>query len=168
MGRYDARISERKSTLSMKIPQFKSFVNKEDYFEIVASAFDNKYIAEGPLGQQFKEQLLEITGSKYGVLASNGTLAIYLALKGVGVGLGDEVLVQDLTFIASGNAVEMVGAKPVLVDIQSYDDLTIDLKKAKEKITPKTKAIVIAHLFGSACTNIKEIKIFCEFKVKAK
>jgi len=146
----------------MKIPQFKSFVNKKDYFKEVASALDNKYIAEGPLGKKLRDQLLEITGAKYGVLASNGTLAIYLALKALGIGRGDEVIVQDLTFIASGNAVEMVGAKPVYVDIKNYDDMTLDLERVKKKITKKTKAIMVAHLFGSACTNIREIKKFCK------
>ena len=146
----------------MKIPQFKSFVNKKDYFREVESVFEKKYIAEGPLGAKFREQLLEITGAKYGVLASNGTLAIYLALKALGIGRGDEVIVQNVTFIASGNSVEMVGAKPVFVDIKAPDDMTLDLKKVEKKLTKRTKAIMVAHLFGSACTNIREIKRFCK------
>ena len=146
----------------MKIPQFKSYVNKKDYFREVESVFEKKYIAEGPLGAKFREQLLEITGAKYGVLASNGTLAIYLALKALGIGRGDEVIVQNVTFIASGNSVEMVGAKPVFVDIKAPDDMTLDLKKVEKKLTKRTKAIMVAHLFGSACTNIRQIKRFCK------
>ena len=94
------------------------------------------------------------------MFACNGTLAIYLALKALGVGPGDEMLVQDVTFIASANAVEMAGATPVFVDIPAYDDMTIDLSKIK--LTPKTKGMVIAHLFGTACSNIEEVKQFCD------
>ena len=145
----------------MKIPQFKSFVNKEDYIAEIHPVFEKKYIAEGPLGQQFREKLLDITGAEHAVLASNGTLAIYLALRALGIGRGDEVIVQNVTFIASGNAVEMVGATPVFVDIKAPNDMTIDLDLVKAKLTPNTKAIMIAHLFGSACTNIYEIRDFC-------
>jgi len=143
----------------MKIPQFKSFVDKSDY-AFIASVFENNYIAEGPNAQHFHDKLLELIGAKYGCFASNGTLAIYLALKAVGIQPDDEVLVQNTTFIASANAIEMVGARPVFVDIVSFNDLTIDLNKIK--LTPKTKAMVIAPLFGTACSNIEEIVAYCD------
>lgn len=143
----------------MKIPQFRSFVDMSDYAAI-ERVFKNNYIAEGPVGKEFQEAILNLTGAKYGVLASNGTLALYLALKGCGIGKGDEILVQDSTFIASANSIEMVGATPVFVDVLSYKDLSIDLSKIK--ITEKTKGIMICHLFGTACTNVEEVKEFCD------
>jgi len=143
----------------MKIPQFKSFVGASDY-QALEKVFENNYIAEGPYAKKFQEELLTITGSKYGCFASNGTLAIYLALKALNIKPGDEIIVQNITFIATANAVEMIGAKPVFADIVSFDDPTIDLKKIK--ITPNTKGIIIAHLFGTACSNIEEIVTFCK------
>lgn len=142
----------------MKVPQFRSFVDKADYARL-ESVFENNYIAEGPQSAQFHDELLKIVGSRYGCFASNGTLALYMAMKAAGIGRGDEVLVQDLSFIASANSIEMVGATPVFVDVMSHKDLTIDLTKVK--LTEKSKAMVIAPLFGTACTNIYEIQKFC-------
>ncbi|MGI9349917.1 MAG: DegT/DnrJ/EryC1/StrS family aminotransferase, partial [Rhizobiaceae bacterium] len=93
------------------------------------------------------------------VLASNGTLAIYLALKALGIGPGDEVIVQDVSFIASANAIEMVGATPVFVDIPAFDNMTVDLEKIT--ITDKTRGIMVAHLFGTACSNIEAVAEYC-------
>ena len=143
----------------LHVPQFRSFVDKEDY-KFIEPVFENNYIAEGPFAKQFHEKLMDTIGSQYGVFACNGTLAIYLALKALGVGPGDEMIVQNITFIASANAVEMAGATPVFVDTPSYEDMTVDLSKIK--LTDKTKGIVIAHLFGTACSNIEEIKQFCD------
>ena len=143
----------------MKIPQFKSFIDKSDYARL-EGVFESNYIAEGPYAQQFSKELLKIIGSPYGCFASNGTLALYLAMKALGIGRGDEVIVQNTTFIASANAVQMVGATPIFVDVVSYNDLTIDLNKIE--FTDKSKAILIAPLFGTACSNIYEVKKFCE------
>ena len=143
----------------MKIPQFRSFIDKTDYASL-EKVFLNNYIAEGPIAMNFHDELLNIIGAKYGVFASNGTLALYLALRAIGIKSGDEVIVQNTTFIASANAIEMTGAKPIFVDIQSYNDLSIDLEKIK--INSNTKAIMICHLFGTACSNTQEVKNFCE------
>ena len=112
----------------MKVPQFRSFVGKDDY-RFLEPVFENNYIAEGPFAKQFSEQLLDRIGAKYGCFASNGTLALYLAMRALGIGPGDEVLVQNITFIASANAVEMTGAKPVFVDIRSFNDPSLDVEK---------------------------------------
>ncbi|MFK7903321.1 MAG: DegT/DnrJ/EryC1/StrS family aminotransferase [Nitratireductor sp.] len=143
----------------MKIPQFRSFVDMDDY-ENIRQVFERNYIAEGPCSVEFKDELKKIVGTQHGVLASNGTLAIYLALKALGIGPGDEVLVQNVSFIASANAIEMVGAKPVFVDIPAFNDLTIDLDKIK--INPNTKGLMIAHLFGTACSNTEAVVEFCK------
>ena len=142
----------------MSVPQFRSFVDMSDYDKI-RQVFERNYIAEGPCGKEFCDRLIGITGAKHGVLASNGTLAIYLALKALGIGPGDEIIVQDLSFIASANAIEMVGATPVFVDIPAFDDLTVDLDKIK--LTKKTRGILVAHLFGTACSNIEAVAAFC-------
>lgn len=143
----------------MEVPQFRPYVGHDDY-ERLRGVFERKWLAEGPCAEEFHERLLDLTGAPYGRLASNGTLALYLALKALGIGPGDEVIVQDLTFIASGNAVEMVGAEPRFADIRSYDDPTIDLERVE--VTSDTRAVVVAHLFGSVCSNIEEIAEFCQ------
>ena len=140
------------------IPQFRSFVDKSDY-AFIEQVFLNNYIAEGPFAKEFHDKLLNIIGAKFGCFASNGTLAIFLALKAAGIKPGDEVFVQNTTFIASANAVEMIGAIPVFIDVLSYKDLTIDLKKIR--INSKSKAIVLCHLFGTACSNVEEVQTFC-------
>lgn len=141
-----------------RIPQFRSYVDKTDY-QYIERAFEKNYIAEGPYAKEFQEGLLSIIGSKYGCFASNGTVALYLALKAIGIQPGDEVIVQNITFIASANAVEMLGAVPVFADVISYKDLTIDLSRIV--LTKKTRALMICHLFGTACSNIEEVREFC-------
>jgi len=141
------------------IPQFKSFVDKSDYRRL-EKVFENNYIAEGPFAQEFHDRLMSIINSKFGCFASNGTVALYLAMKAIGIKPGDEVIVQNITFIASANAVEMIGAMPVFVDVKGFNDLTINLSKVR--LTEKTRAIVLCHLFGTACSNIEEVTEFCE------
>ena len=127
----------------MRINQFEPFIGEEEYASI-KSCFDNNWITEGPKSQEFIEKLRELIGCKYAVLAPNGTLALYLALRSLGVGPGDSVIVPNFTFIATANAVEMVGAKPVFVDITP--DLQLDPQKII--VDDTTKAIIPAHIFG--------------------
>jgi len=143
----------------MKIPQFRSYIDQADY-QNLAQVFERNYLAEGPCSQSFREKLLQITGAEHGVLASNGTLAIYLGLKALGIGPGDEILVQDLSFIASANAIEMAGAKPIFIDIPAFNDLTIDLNLIE--LNENTKGLMVAHLFGTVCSNIEEVQNYCK------
>jgi len=141
------------------IPQFRSFVDLSDY-QYLERAFQDGYIAEGHFAQEFHDQLLAIIGSPYGCLASNGTLALYLALKALGIGPGDEVIVQNITFIASANAVKMVGATPRFADIRAFNDLTVDLERVS--LTPRTKAVMACQLSATACSNIEEMRSYCD------
>jgi len=140
------------------IPQFRPYVDKSDY-AYLERVFEHHHIAEGRYAKEFQQQLLNIIGSRYGCFASNGTLALYLALRAAGIKPGDEVIVQDITFVASANAVEMVGARPVFADIREYNDITIDLERVK--ISENTKAMIVCPLFGTACGNIEQIVTFC-------
>ena len=97
--------------------------------------------------EEFEGRLVELLGSKHVIATTSGTSAIFLALSGIGVGPGDEVIVPDVTFIATANAVSMTGAKPVLVDIDPTT-LTLDAESAERAITPRTKAIVPVHVSG--------------------
>jgi len=128
-------------------------------YEYLRRVFEERYIAEGRFAQEFQAQLLQIIGAPYGCLASNGTVALYLALKALGIGPGDEVIVQNITFIASANAVHMTGATPRFSDVKGFNDLTLDLGRVE--LTPRTKALMACHLFGTACSNIEEIRSYC-------
>ncbi len=103
-----------------------------------------KYVTE------FENQFSEYCGCKYGIAVCNGTIALHLALIGLGIGKGDEVIVPTFTMIASAFAVCYTGAKPVFVDADK-DTWNIDVKKIEEKITSKTKAIMPVHIFGKMC-----------------
>jgi perosamine synthetase len=132
----------------MKVPQFMPYVDIEEW-EATKSCFETNWITEGPISQTFNEKLCEIIGCKYGVFANNGTLALYLGLRALNIGKGDEVIVPNFTFIASANAIEMTGAKPVFCDINS-EDLQIDTQRCHQLVTSKTKAIMPVHLYGFA------------------
>jgi perosamine synthetase len=103
-----------------------------------------KYITD------FESKFSAYCGCNYGVSVSNGTVALQLALIALGIGKGDEVIVPDLTFVATANSVTYTGAKPVFVDCDEKT-WTIDVKKIKEKINEKTKAIMPVHLYGHPC-----------------
>ena len=137
----------------MRVPQFMPFIGMEEY-EAIKSCFENNWITEGPKTAEFSEKLLDLIGSKYGVFAPNGTLSLYLALRAMGIGPGDEVIVPDFTFIASANAVEMTGARPVFVDVGCHD-LQIRVDDCERVRTEKTKAIMPVHIFGFAADMTK-------------
>lgn len=103
----------------------------------------------------FENEFAKFCGTKYAVAVSNGTAALHLALMALGVKEGDEVIVPDLTFAATINAVLHAKATPVIVDVEK-DHWTIDPKEIEKAITAKTKAIIPVHLYGQPC-NMKQI-----------
>lgn len=96
---------------------------------------------------RFEEEFAAFCGVPHAVATSNGTAAIHLALVALGIGQGDEVIMPDLSFIATANAVLMTGAKPVFCDIEA-ETLCLDPQRIEEKITSSTKAIMPVHLYG--------------------
>ena len=141
----------------MKVPQFMPYVDMEEW-KAIKNCFEINWITEGPKSKIFNEKICEIVGCKYGVFANNGTLALYLGLKAIGIKPGDEVIVPDFTFIASANAIEMAGAIPIFCDINK-DDLQIDIDSCHKLITHKTKAIMPVHLYGFA-SNMDDVMKF--------
>jgi perosamine synthetase len=95
----------------------------------------------------FEKKFADYCGTKYAVSVCNGTVGLHLALKVLGVGAGDEVIVPDLTFIATGNTVVTAGATPIIVDV-CRDTYCIDPAKITEAISPRTRAIIPVHLYG--------------------
>src|SRR3954465_13165105 len=100
-----------------------------------------------PLVREFEETWAKRHDAKYCISAVNGTLTLEAALRAVGVGHGDEVIVPPYTFIATANAVRLVGAIPVFVDIEA-DTYNLDATKIEEALSPQTKAIIPVHFGG--------------------
>lgn len=98
--------------------------------------------------QQFEKEFANYIGSTESVGCNSGTDALYLALKVLGIGPGDEVITTPFTFIATAEMISAVGAKPVLVDID-INSFNIDIDRIEQAITPQTKAIMPVHLFGN-------------------
>jgi perosamine synthetase len=101
----------------------------------------------GPFVTRFEELFAKFTRTSHAIAVANGTAALHLALLGLGIGQGDEVIVPTLTFVATANAVSYTGARPVFVDSEP-STWTIDTKLIEEAITARTKAIVVVHLYG--------------------
>jgi perosamine synthetase len=101
----------------------------------------------GPFIDRFEQEFAAFCGVRHCVALANGTVALHVALLAAGVGPGDEVIVPDMTFVATAAAVRHVGAEPVLVDVDP-DTLTLDVELTARAISPRTKAIIPVHLFG--------------------
>ena len=99
---------------------------------------------------KFEAMFAEFIGTKYAISCSSGTSALHLSLAASGIKKGDEVLVSSLTNMATFFAVMYCGARPIPVDIK-IDTYNIDTSDLEKKITSKTKAILIVHLFGQPC-----------------
>jgi len=97
---------------------------------------------------------------KHAIAVSNGTVALHLALVALGIGKGDEVIIPNLTFAATANAVIHAGANPVLADIEE-ESWTIDFNRLDKLISNKTKAIIPVHLYGNPC-NMDELIDFAD------
>lgn len=104
-------------------------------------------LSQGKKTREFEEKFSEYIGTKYAIATSCGTSALHLALLSLGIEKQDEVIIPNYTCCAVLNAVLYVGAKPVLCDI-SEEDYNIDFQEVKKKITKRTKAIIVVHLFG--------------------
>ncbi len=117
-------------------------------FEYVKECFDTNWIASnGPFVERFERQFADYCGVKHAIAANNGTTALHLALAGLGVGEGDEVIVPTLTYIATANTVKYCNASPVFVD-NDPRTLNIDPEAILRAITPRTKGIIPVHLYG--------------------
>jgi len=114
---------------------------------LIQTVLESNYINEGDTTAEFERRIAELLGARYAVAVTSGTAALALALIAFGIGPGDDVIVPDLTFIATANAVSLAGANCVLVDIDPRT-LTIDPEAVGRAITPRTKAIVPVHVSG--------------------
>lgn len=133
------------------------------YFDVkeedaVIDVLRSGWVSQGAKCAEFEKAVADFLGIKYGRAVSSGTNAIHLALVSCGIRRGDEVIVPAFTCVATLNPVEYIGARPVLVDIDS-DTFGVDVGRLAEVINARTKAIIPVHLFGLAA-NIEEVVRF--------
>ncbi len=142
--------------MSFKIPLFKIYWDEDDVKAVSDSVRQGMNWAAGPNIGEFEKKLAEYLGVKYVVAFNSGTSALHAVLIAHGIREGDEVIVPSFTFIATANAVLMVGAKPIFADIEE-ERYGLDPKDVKKKITSKTKAIIPVH-YGGCPAKIGELK----------
>ena len=122
---------------------------------LTRKVLEDNFPNEGKFTKLFEKKLLKLMKVKYLVTTTSGTISIFLALKAVGIKQGDEVIIPNITFPATANAVTLTGAKPVLVDINK-NNLLINENSLIKKINKKTKAIIPVHISGRG-SNIRQI-----------
>ena len=140
-------------------------IDYNDSLPLIKKVLANQIPNEGILTRKFEKLIAEQIKVKYSIATTSGTMSIFLALKALKIGNGDEVLIPNITFVATANAVKLSGAKPVLVDIDEQN-LLLDIEKLKKKITKKTKAIIAVHVSGRGSNIIKLKKIAKKYKIK--
>lgn len=121
--------------------------------------------SEGPFVREFEEKISLTAGRKYGIAVSNGTAALEVALQALEIGPGDEVIMPTFTIISCAMAVTKLGAIPVLVD-SKMDTWNMNVDDIESKITKKTKAILIVHLYGLPVEVDKVLKIAQRYNLK--
>lgn len=132
-------------------------IQEEVEKEVLEVMRSGSYIL-GQKNKDFEKLMAKLINTNYCVGLNSGTDALHLALRALDIGPGDEVITVAFTFVATTEALELVGATPVFVDIDP-DTFNIDVDLIEEKITPKTKAILPVHLYGQPCIMDKIMNI---------
>jgi perosamine synthetase len=130
------------------IPQIQPWIDELEQHEVMR-VMQSTYLTENRATKEFEIGLETLTGIKHAIAVCNGTAALYCILRALDIGPGDEVLVPDMTFIASSNAVVMAGAKPVFSPVKTQT-LDFDMGVLPSLITTRTKAIMAVHLYGQS------------------
>jgi len=131
---------------------------KEDINNAIKEVLESSTYIMGPNVKKIESEIAEFTGVKHGIAVANGTDALMLALKALGVKEGDEVITTPFTFFASAETTSVVGATPVFADVLP-DTLCIDPNSIEKCITEKTKVIIPVHIFGQMCDMDKIMDI---------
>jgi dTDP-4-amino-4,6-dideoxygalactose transaminase len=133
-----------------RIPLFDLQIGRDEELAL-RNTLRSRWISMGDNVRGFEEDFQAFLGVKHAVAVTNCTAALHLALHTAGVGVGDEVIVPSLTFVATVNAVRYTGATPVFADVTGPGDLSIDPRDIEAKVTPRTRAVIVMHYAGFAC-----------------
>ncbi len=138
-------------------PIAKPYIGPKEKQSVLA-VLNSGHLSLGPQYKEFERKFAEKIGTKYACAVSSGTAGLHLAMIAGGIQAGDEVITSPLSFVASANSILYVNAKPVFVDIdpQTYN---LDPAKIEAAITPKTKAVLVVHIFGQPANMTAIMKI---------
>lgn len=138
--------------------------HQEEYEAAAIRVLRSGWYIMGKELSAFEEEFAKYTGAAYSVGVGNGLDALWIAFRVLGIGVGDEVIVQANTYIASVMGITINGATPIFVEPDKYH--CIDVDKIEEKITDKTKAILVVHLYGQATNMTKVMEIAGKYNLK--
>jgi perosamine synthetase len=133
--------------MKARYPLTAPMLGRDDEREVVRAIRSGWLTHAGKYVAAFERGFAAASGGRYGVATSSGTSALHLALKTIGIGPGDEVIVPSLTYVATASAIVYTGAVPVFVDVER-DTWCVDPAQAAQAITPRTKALFVVHLYG--------------------
>lgn len=125
----------------------------EDELDNIRKSLESGWLTQGPKVREFEENFGLMHNAKHALATTSCTTALHLMLAAAGIGPGDEVIVPSFTWIATANAVIYCGATPIFVDID-INTFNISLEETLKKVTPKTKAVIVVHLFG-LCVDVE-------------
>ena len=131
---------------------------KDEIEKVVLEVLASGHYILGSNVSLFEEELSKYLGVKHAVSCANGTDALLLSLMALGIKSGDEIITVSHSFFATSEAIALVGAKPVFVDIKE-SDFNIDLDKIEKLTTKNTKAIIPVHLYGQPCDILKIVEV---------
>lgn len=137
----------------------------EEELQEIKKVLDSGWLIQGDKVEEFENSVKEYLKVKHAIAVSSGTAALHLSLMALNIKNGDEVIVPDFTFPATANVVEIVGANCIFIDI-SLESFNIDVSKIEEKITEKTKAIIVVHEFGYPAEMDKIIELAKKYNLK--
>ena len=137
---------------------------KKNYINSFRKILKHGQFILGPEVTLLEKKLASYCKRKYAVATGSGTDALYLAVKSLKIGKGDEVITTPMSWVSSTNAISVNGAKPIFVDIDN--DLNIDAEKIEKAISKKTKAILFVNFTGKICNVKKIIRIAKKYKIK--
>jgi len=146
------------------ITQIEPWIDEAELKEL-KRVVDSTFVVEHELTKEFENMTKKMTGAKHAIALTNGTMALYASLVALGIEPGDEVIIPNITFVATANAAILAGAKPVLCEVRE-DTFTIDIKKAINLITAKTKVIIPVHLYGQSADMNEVLSFAREYNLK--
>lgn len=136
--------------------------NKQKVLKKWSNIIDKNEFTAGIETVRFEKKFASLCQTRYAIAVNSGTMALLVALKAIGIEPGDEVITTPVSFAATTDAISLIGAKPVFADIDPETG-NIDFIEIRKKINPRTKAVLIVHLYGVPC-NMDEISKVCEDK----
>jgi dTDP-4-amino-4,6-dideoxygalactose transaminase len=141
----------------MKIPLCKPTLT-EEMKKVALEVLESGRYIKGPRIKDFEKNFSDYCNVKHGIAVSNGTTALYVALRSLELQKGDEVILPSHTFVSTGSMIVLAGGKPVFVDVD--DSYNMDMEDLEKRVTEKTKAVIPVHLYGQMCdmNRLQELK----------